>query len=80
MLTQFFNMKLFIAAFAVVLLLSGFAAEAHPHIRNGDIPELSVKAAVDEKLAEAKELLDQYFEESPGDIRKRAVRLLRLGK
>ncbi|VDN96231.1 unnamed protein product [Rodentolepis nana] len=80
MFNQFINMKLFLASFAVVLLLSDFSTEAHPHSRDGDIPELSVKAAVDEKLAEAKEILDQYFDESPGDIRKRAVRLLRLGK
>lgn len=58
----------------------GFSVEAHPHSRDVDIPELAVKAAVDEKLSEARELLDHYFEESPVDLRKRAVRLLRLGK
>ncbi|KAM3185634.1 hypothetical protein ACTXT7_005969 [Hymenolepis weldensis] len=60
--------------------ISSFPVEAHPHSRDVDIPELAVKAAVDEKLTEAKELLDQYFEEAPVDLRKRAVRLLRLGK
>lgn len=47
-----------------------------------ELPPLAIEQAVDERLSQVKDFLDDYFADQKGlsGTRKRAIRLLRLGK
>ncbi|KAL5966621.1 hypothetical protein TSMEX_005652 [Taenia solium] len=90
MFPRYVDMKTAFAAIALMFLLSDPVIEALPSGPRGservdtdlELPPIAIEQAVDEKLSEVKDFLDDYFadQKGHGGMRKRAIRLLRLGK
>ncbi|VDK32954.1 unnamed protein product [Taenia asiatica] len=90
MFPRYVDTKTAFAAIALMFLLSDPVIEALPSGPRGlervdtdlELPSIAIEQAMDEKLSQVKDFLDDYFADQKGlgGTRKRAIRLLRLGK
>nr|CDS15194.1 neuropeptide [Echinococcus granulosus] len=90
MFSRYLDMKTTFVAITLMFLLTDPVIEALPPGPRGlermdadlEMPSMTIEQAVDEKLSQVKDFLDDYFADQKvlSGTRKRAIRLLRLGK